>query len=118
MRHFKMATIGLVFATGAVLAACSGDDTAVSAPDSGTDGSGGSSSGGSSSGSSSGSSGSSSGTLPGDGGGDGGAQDFSVFVKGLIANDTTATATPAAIPAPGTYTDNQSQADYPATFFQ
>jgi hypothetical protein len=40
-----------------------------------------------------------------------------VYVKNLVANDTTSSATPAALPAPGTYSDNQSLADYPASFF-
>jgi hypothetical protein len=38
-------------------------------------------------------------------------------VKGLITNDTNGTSLPTAIPADGTYTDNQSQADYPPSFF-
>jgi hypothetical protein len=40
-----------------------------------------------------------------------------VFVIGLVTNDTTSSATPVALPAPGTYSDNQSLADYPPGFF-
>lgn len=139
-----MAIVGLVFTTGFALGACSGDNSATPGEDGGGDrtaasssgGSGGSSgsssgagsgsssgagsgssSGGSSGSSSGASSGSSSGASSGGDAGDGGAPDFSVFVKGLIANDTSNASLPAPLPADGAYSDNQSLADYPASFF-
>jgi hypothetical protein len=138
MRDFKMAIVGLVFTAGFMLGACGGDNSATTGEDSGADGTAASSSGGSgsssgsssgassgsssggSSGSSSGgssSSGSSSGGSSGGDAGDGGAPDFSVFVKGLIANDTSNATIPVPLPADGAYSDNQSLADYPASFF-
>jgi hypothetical protein len=137
-RRVAWMALGLILLGGVALGACGGDDNAATNEGDGGSSSGsssgassGSSSGtssGSSSGTSSGSSsgtssGSSSGTSSGSSSGageagtDGGAQDFSVFVKGLIANDTTSSALPTPLPADGTYTDNQSLADYPASFF-
>jgi hypothetical protein len=40
-----------------------------------------------------------------------------VFVINLVTNETTSSALPVPLPAPGTYSDNQSLADYPASFF-
>jgi hypothetical protein len=60
-------------------------------------------------------------TGPGDGGdaGDGntGPCTFSMVVMGLVANDTTATATPSPISVLNGCTDDMLQSDYPPSFF-
>ncbi len=47
---------------------------------------------------------------------DGGTRDFSDFVKVLVNTQTNATSKPASVD--GTFTDRQTQADYPPAFFQ
>ena len=107
-----------IAASGALVAACSGDDTDTTPPgsDSGVDGSKGDS------GPNPGTDAGNDGVAPTtDGGGDsspdGGTIDFSVFVKDLIDNHTNATESPKAIPPDNQLTDNQDPKDYPASYF-